>query len=115
VTYEFDARLWTWEARRTDSWTFVSVPPDLADEILELAGPHARGFGSVRVEVAIGRSVWRTSIFPDKNRGTYVLPVKKPIRAAERIETGDTAHVRLTLLDLASPSPDPDSRPESST
>lgn len=102
MTYEFEAELWIWDARRTDSWTFLSLPPDVADEILEIAEPHARGFGSLRVEVGIGRSVWRTSIFPDSKAATYVLPVKKAVRAAERIEAGDTAHVRLTLVDLAS-------------
>lgn len=101
MTYEFDADLWLWDARKTDAWTFVSLPPDVADEILELAEGHARGFGSVRVEVTLGGTVWRTSIFPDDRARTYVLPVKKAVRRAEGVETGDTVRVRLTLLDVA--------------
>jgi hypothetical protein len=100
VTYEFDAELWLWDARKADSWTFLSVPPEIADEILELAGPHSRGFGSLRVEVSIGGSAWRTSIFPDSRARTYVLPVKKAIRRAEGIGVGDAFSVRLTLVDL---------------
>jgi len=99
MTYEFDAPLWLWDAR-TDSWTFVSLPTDLADEVLEVAEPHARGFGSVRVEVTIGRTTWRTSLFPDSRSATYVLPVKKAVRTAEQLTTGDTAHVRIQLLDV---------------
>jgi hypothetical protein len=100
VTYEFDAELWLWDARKADSWTFLSVPPEFADEILEIAGPYSRGFGSVRVEVSLGGSVWRTSIFPDSRARTYVLPVKKAIRHAEKVGAGDTVAVRLTLVDL---------------
>ena len=96
---EFDAALWRWDAR-SDSWTFVSLPTDLADEVLDLAGPHVRGFGSVRVEVTVGRTTWRTSLFPDSKSATYVLPVKKAVRAAEGLAVGDTVHVGLRLLDL---------------
>lgn len=100
MTYEFEAALWLWDSRRTDRWTFVSLPADVADEIGDLAGPVSRGFGSLRVDVTIGRTGWRTSIFPDSKAGTYVLPIKKAVRAAEGVEAGDTAHVRLTLVDL---------------
>jgi Domain of unknown function (DUF1905) len=99
-TYEFDADLWRWDAR-ADTWTFVSLPVDVADDVLDRAGPGpARGFGSVRVDVTIGRTTWRTSVFPDGRVATYVLPVKKAVRAAEGLEAGDTAHVRLRLVDL---------------
>lgn len=101
MTYEFDAQLWLWDARKTDSWTFLSLPAEIADEVLELAAPYSRGFGSLRVEVTLGGSVWRTSIFPDNRERTYVLPVKKVIRRAEGVEAGDSVHVRLVVLDLA--------------
>ena len=97
MTYEFDAPLWLWSAR-TDSWTFVSVPAELSDEILDLAGPAARGFGSLRVEVEVGTTVWRTSIFPGDSG--YALPVKKAVRKANDADVGDVLHVRLTLLDV---------------
>lgn len=100
MTYEFDAELWLWQARQTDRWTFVSLPPDVADEVLDVAGGVARGFGSLRVEVRLGGSRWRTSIFPDSSAKTYVLPIKKAVRHAEGVEAGDTARVGITLLDV---------------
>ena len=100
MSYEFDADLWRWDARKTDGWTFVSLPTDLADEINDVAGPISRGFGSLRVDVTIGTTAWRTSIFPDSRRGTYVLPLKRAVRTAEDIQVGDIARVRLTLVDL---------------
>jgi hypothetical protein len=100
MTYEFDAELWRWRARQTDSWTFVSLPTDVADEVLEVAAGVTRGWGSVRVEVTVGGTVWRTSIFPDDKAGTFVLPIKAAVRKAEAVEEGDTMHVRLQLVDV---------------
>ena len=98
MSYAFEAPLWLWEARRTDAWTFVSLPTDVADEVLDLVGDRTRGFGSVRVEVTVGDTVWQTSIFPSSD--TYVLPVKKVVRRSESLEVGDTVRVRLTLVDF---------------
>jgi len=95
VTYEFDAPLWQWSAR-TDTWTFVNLPAEISDEILDVAGPVARGFGSLRVEVEVGPMLWRTSIFPGDNG--YALPIKKAVRTANAADVGDVLHVRLTVL-----------------
>jgi hypothetical protein len=97
---EFEAELWIWDARRDENWTFVSLPVEAASEIREVTGAHRRGFGSVRVRATIGGSAWTTSIFPDSTAGTFVLPVKKAVRAAERIEAGDTAAVTVELVDV---------------
>lgn len=97
---EFTAALYQWDARRADTWVFVALPTDLADELLD-AGAHAeRGFGSLRVEVRVGATTWRTSIFPSKGDGTYVLPMKKAVRVAEHLEIGEVVSVRLRLLDV---------------
>lgn len=97
MIYLFDAELWLWDARQSDSWTFASLPEDASDEIRELAGTVPRGFGAVRVKVTLGGSTWRTSIFPDAKAGVYVLPLKRSIRTAEGVEAGDTATIRVEL------------------
>ena len=51
----------------------------------------------MRVEVTIGDSTWTTSVFPDTESGSFVLPVKKPVRHAEHIEDGDEVAVVLRL------------------
>ncbi|MEU3769929.1 DUF1905 domain-containing protein [Amycolatopsis keratiniphila] len=96
----FDAELWVWDARRGETWTFVSLPQDISEEIREITDGPRRGFGAVRVRVGIGGSKWKTSIFPDSKRGAYVLPVKKAVRKAEGIEEGDVAKVTVELIDL---------------
>jgi hypothetical protein len=100
VVVVFDAELWVWDARRDDSWTFVSLPADVSEEIRDraAAGPR-RGFGSVRVRAAVGGSSWTTSIFPGAGN-TYVLPIKRAVRTAESLAEGDIATVTVELLDL---------------
>lgn len=97
----FETELWVWEARRAEGWTFVSLPPEESEHIRELTGGRSRpGFGSVRVRATVGHTSWRTSIFPDSARQTYVLPIKKAVRAAERIDAGDSATVTVELVDV---------------
>ncbi len=96
----FDAELWLWDARRADTWTFVTVPADVSEDIRELTAGPRRGFGSVRVRAAIGGSTWSTSIFPDGSLGCYVMPVKAKVRKAEDLAEGDTATVRIELVDF---------------
>lgn len=95
----FDAELWAWEARQ-DSWVFAALPAAASDEILDRAGGATRGFGSLRVRAELGSSTWLTSIFPDAGRRTYVLPVKKAVRKAQRVGVGDIAEISITLVDL---------------
>lgn len=94
----FEAELWTWDARRIDTWTFVSVPAEMTEEIHARACRPRRGFGAVRVRATVGGSSWTTSIFPDSGRGCYALPIKRAIREAEALDTGDIATVTVELI-----------------
>ena len=96
----FKAELWVWDARRTDTWTFVSLPADVSEEIRDLTDGPCRGFGSLRVRVSVGGSTWTTSIFPDSTSGGYVLPIKRKVREAEGLDAGDIATVTLELIDV---------------
>ena len=40
----------------------------------------------------------KTSIFPDKKRGGYLLPLKAAVRTKEKIELGNTVAVTIELL-----------------
>ena len=100
MNVEFDAELWIWAARRSESWTFVALPAEASDDVRDRSAGLERGFGSLRVRARIGASTWTTSIFPDAGRGVYVLPIKRAIRTACSIEAGDRATVEVELLDL---------------
>ena len=73
-------------------------PPHLADDIHDTPAQGRRGFGSRRVEVTVGLTTWRTSIFPDKESGSFLLPVKADVRKQEQLDDGDPVTVYMTLL-----------------
>ena len=95
-TYTFEAEVWEHEG--SGSWHFVSLPPAEADDIEARYGAKAAGFGSIRVEVTIGATRWRTSLFPDTRRATYVLPVKKAVRTAQGLRAGANATVTVRVF-----------------
>ena len=92
-THDFTAELWL-HSDMPGAWYFVTLPFDAADEIR--ATSERRGFGSVRVRAAIGDSEWDTSVFPDTNTGSFVLPVKAAVRREQAIDEGDVVAVMLT-------------------
>ena len=96
MEWDFEAEVWLWKS--DGAWHFVSVPEAVADEIEDMP-INWGGFGSVRVEVTIGSSTWRTSLFPSKDIGSFVLPLKKPVRVAQGLGVGDTCRIHLRIAD----------------
>lgn len=95
--YRFVAELWRW--RGEAAWYFLTLPHDVTDHIDETHDQPRAGFGSRRVEVTVGSTTWRTSVFPDRNAASYLLPVKRAVRDAEGLTDGDPVTVRLSLVE----------------
>lgn len=93
--YRVTARVWLYSGDA--AWHFVTIPQDISTDIKSLFGDRAKGWGSLPVEVTIGTSFWKTSIFPDKKEGGYVLPLKKEIRKKENILNGDSLNFLLEI------------------
>ena len=93
--YTFEAEIWKYPGE--NAWHFLTLPIDTADDIHDRTDGQRNGFGSVRVIATIGNTRWSTSVFPDKGSGSYVLPVKKPVRKAEELDDGVVATVKLEL------------------
>ena len=88
-----------WRYPGADGWHFVSLPAEISSDITDLAAGIRRGFGSVRVAVTVGATSWRTSLFPNSKTGAYLLPVKKAVRVAERLDVGDEVRAVLQITD----------------
>ena len=95
ASFEFVAELWLYGGQA--SWHFVTLPNEVADDIEDL-NPDKGGFGSVRVEATVGTSTWKTSLFPDKQAASFVLPVKKSVRVAEDIHDGQLISVKVSPI-----------------
>jgi len=95
--FAFKANVWLYTAMQ-GAWHFVTVPKALSAEIKQGFGKFSRGWGSLPVEVTIGKSTWKTSIFPDKKSASYLLPLKAKVRSDENIFNGDTISVSIKLV-----------------
>jgi hypothetical protein len=96
-TYSFVAQLWRHSG--PSSWHFLTLPGDIAEEIRELASGHPRPFGTVPALVTIGSTTWSTSLFADRKRNSYLLPVKAGPRRAAGLLAGDEVECRVKLTD----------------
>ena len=96
-TITFKAELWLYPGM-AGNWHFLSLPKRDASRLKKIYGSLARGWGSLRVEVSIGATKWKTSIFPDKKRGTYILPIKASVKKNEGLKEGDNIPVTLAII-----------------
>ena len=101
--FEVKTPLWRWQsATAPAAWYFVTIAGAAADGI-RLAAMSGQwldkrgGFGSARVEAAIGDTIWKTSVFPHRESGGWLLPVRAAVRKAEGLVEGDDVTVRVSL------------------
>jgi len=85
---EYSMRMPVWLYPGMAGWHFVNVTKAASKEIKDNFGMGAAGFGSIPVMVTVGKTSWKTSIFPDKRNGTYLLPIKAEVRKKEGIVAG---------------------------
>ncbi|MDR0237358.1 DUF1905 domain-containing protein [Acinetobacter sp.] len=77
-------------------WHYVIVSKQQAMEIKNYL-LQRQSWGLVSVTVTVGQSVWKTSIFPDKQSEGYLLPLKAEIRNKEKIYLGDSILLSIDL------------------
>lgn len=97
TSYNVCAKVWL-HPGESGAWHFVHVDKKQSAEIREKFGTRRRGFGSIPVEVTIGSTKWRTSIFPDSRSGTYLLPLKASVRRAEEIAVDDDIKFAIRIV-----------------
>jgi uncharacterized protein DUF1905 len=90
---EFSGEMWFWKGPAP--WHFITVPEEDCSELNEAASIVSYGWGMIPVAARIGRTEWKTSLWP--KGGQYIVPVKTDVRRAEGLEVGDTVAVRLVV------------------
>lgn len=92
--------VWLWQgsdgAPAKGAWYFLTIDGDTAQAI-RAASVNAAAWGSVSVEVTIGATTWRTSLFPSKAHRGWLLPIKAAVRKAEKITEGSAVEAVLSL------------------
>lgn len=88
---------WTSATHPASGWFFMTIEGQAAAEVRFAALGRTGGFGSVRVSVTVGATRWQTSLFPHRESGGYVLPLKAEVRKRESIAEGDLITVRISV------------------
>lgn len=95
--------LWRWQSVSAPAaWFFLTIADEAADGIrlAAISGQWLdgrKGFGSAKVRATIGDTSWSTSVFPHRESGGWLLPVKAAVRKAEILAEGDPVTVTVSL------------------
>lgn len=87
--------LWRYSGDKA-SWIFVTLDK-AAQKKVDGAGIPRKGWGSLKVQATIGKTSWKTSIFPDKTAG-WILPIKADVRKKEGVDEDDIVKITLKLI-----------------
>lgn len=93
MNLDFSGEIWFW--RGPAPWYFVTVPEEQCRDLKAISGIVTYGWGMIPVTVRIGRTAYKTSLWPKDGR--YIVPIKASVRKAENIEEGDTVTIRLEV------------------
>ncbi len=89
------AKVWRYGGEA--AWYFIAIPKKQSVEIKAQFGAQHRGWGSLPVDVSIGATAWKTSIFYDKRSAAYLLPLKSEVRKKEGIADEHVVNFSLRI------------------
>ena len=90
---EFNGIIWYW--RGPSPFYFVTVPAEQSSNLKAISSFVTYGRGVIPVNVRIGETEWKTSLFPKD--GLYLVPIRANVRKEENLELGDEVAVRLVV------------------
>lgn len=94
MNIEFSGKIWYW--RGPAPFFFVTVPAKQSRDLKAVSGLVTYGWGMIPVIVQIGKTEWKTSLWPKDGR--YIVPIKDSVRKAENLEQDDKVTIRLEVL-----------------
>ena len=90
---EFKGKIWFWKGPAP--WFFVTVPAKECSDLNGISRLVTYGWGMIPVIVRIGKTEWKTSLWPKDGR--YIVPIKTSVRRAENLEKGENVTVQLEV------------------
>ena len=93
MDFEFSGEIWSWRGR--SPFHFVTVPDRESEEMKDISGFVTYGWGMIPVKVGIGRTEWKTALWPKD--GHYIVPIKDAVCKAEELDLGDRVTIRLEV------------------
>ena len=93
MNLEFTGKIWYWKGPAP--WYFVTVPEQQYHDLKAILTLVTYGWGMIPVTAQIGKTEWKTSLFPKDDR--YLVPIKASVRKAEKLEEGDDVTLQLDV------------------
>jgi Domain of unknown function (DUF1905) len=93
MVIKFKGKIFYW--RGPTPYLFVTVPAKQSQEIKAISGLITYGWGVIPVHVQIGKTEWKTSLFPKD--GSYLVPIRMSVQKAESVKEGDTVKIQLEV------------------
>ena len=93
MVIEFEGEIFYW--RGPAPYLFVAVPEEPSSDIKEISAIVTYGWGVIPVNVRIGKTEWKTSLFPKDGR--YLVPIRMSVQKSENLEVGDSVVIQLKV------------------
>jgi hypothetical protein len=93
MNIEFSGKIWYW--RGPAPYYFVTIPEQPSRDIHAISRLVTYGWGVIPVQVQIGKTRWKTSLFPKDGR--YLVPIKQIVQREENLGEGDTVTIQLEV------------------
>lgn len=90
---KFKGNIFQW--RGPAPYLFVAVPDQESANIKAVSKLVTYGWGVIPVMVKVGKTEWKTSLFPKDGR--YLVPIKMLAQKAENLKEGDEIKLKLEL------------------
>jgi hypothetical protein len=93
MNIDFEGQIFYW--RGPAPFLFVAVPEEPSQTIKAISAMVTYGWGVIPVHARIGRTEWKTSLFPKDGR--YLVPIKMSVQKSEKVGVGDEVQLRLEI------------------
>lgn len=93
MAIEFKGKIFQW--RGPAPYLFLAVPDEESANIKSVSKLVTYGWGVIPVMVKVGKTEWKTSLFPKDGR--YLVPIKMVVQKAEKLKEGDEIKLKLEL------------------
>ena len=90
---KFEGIIFYW--RGPAPFLFVAVPEEQSREIKAISASVTYGWGVIPVIVRVGRTEWKTSLFPKDGR--YLVPIKMLVQKSENLKVDDRVVIQLEI------------------
>lgn len=90
---EFKGKIIYW--RGPAPFLFVAVPEKPSRDLKAISASVTYGWGVIPVHARIGKTEWKTSLFPKEGR--YLVPIRKNVQKSENLAVGDSVIIQLEV------------------